>query len=76
MQEQLEFPLLDWREMSSAPRDCTWVEIERRDGVVVKAHFAEDLSGEEQPSFSGWFVDCGSYFGAVYPKPKRWRPIA
>lgn len=72
--DQYELALGDWHSMVDAPKNATWVE-GWNGKKVVKMHFAEDLSGEEQPAFSGWFVDCGSYFGAVHPAPKRWRPI-
>lgn len=82
IERQLELPLRDWQRMFSAPTDCTWIEIECSDGAIVRAHFAQDLSGEEQPSYSGWFVAVNDahgktmYFAGVFPKPKRWRPLA
>lgn len=76
---QYELDLRDWRAMSSAPKNAKWVEVDN--GVAtIRAHFAEDLSGEDQPAFSGWFYavkdekDRTLYFAAVHPKPKRWRP--
>lgn len=47
---------------------------------ISAAHFAQDLSGEEQPPFRGWYrpvlLDDGrvSYFSEVHGKPAWWRP--
>jgi hypothetical protein len=64
----------DWRTMESAPKNATWVEVDTGTRIV-RAHWASNLSGEEQPPFEGWFEDKGSYFAAVFPSPIRWRPI-
>lgn len=37
------------------------------------AHFAQDLSGEEQPCFSGWFVPGTNEFRGI-DKPAFWQP--
>lgn len=34
-------------------------EVMTWDGQVLIAHYAENLSGEEQPPFSGWFTWSG-----------------
>jgi hypothetical protein len=77
---QLELPLADWRLMSSAPR--TSVDVEAWNGMEIRiVHFAEDWSGSEQPPFHGWFYPIlrsngsVSYYTAMYPEPKRWRPL-
>lgn len=47
------------------------------DGMVVNdCHFAEDLSGEEQPAFSGWFIPSGShgFRQAEGKRPMFWQP--
>jgi hypothetical protein len=49
-----ELELNDWRGMESAPRNAQWIEVDTGT-EIVRAHFAQDLSGEEQPAFSGWF---------------------
>jgi hypothetical protein len=38
-------------------------------------HWAQDLSGEEQPPFRGWFYDTGYGFVEVTPTPTHWRPL-
>ena len=76
---QLEFPFNDWRPMFCAPVSrCQDVEV--WDGTrIVVSHFAQDLSGEDQPPFSGWFIpimddhDRVLYYTGI--KPLRWRPI-
>lgn len=32
-----------------------WVQVMLEDGTVLDAHWACDLSGDEQPPFLGWF---------------------
>lgn len=44
-----------WREMGSAPRDATTLEVLMHNRTTKHAHWAQDLSGEEQPIFRGWF---------------------
>lgn len=65
-----------WRSMTSAPTKGPIVEVEvkTKDGRVVDAHFARDLSGDEQPPFEGWFEQAGSGFAQV--EAVAWRPIA
>lgn len=73
--EQLELALDDWRLLCSAPRDATWMIVKLRDGKEVKAHWAQDLSGEEQPPFRGFFVRHGTYFREAFPDPICWKPL-
>lgn len=67
-----------WRNMKLAPVDgpVVWIIGQLADGSEVRMHFAQDLSGSDQPAFSGWFKQvgdgAGSYFASVYPV--RWRP--
>lgn len=60
--QQLGLPCT-WKPMSTAPRDATWI-VARVEGAqrVLRVHFAQDLSGEEQPAFSGWFYQQGNSF--------------
>lgn len=62
---QLLLPVIEWRSMESAPRDSRWIEVECEDGSVHRAHYACDLSGEDQPAFEGWFEDCVSWYRQV-----------
>lgn len=72
---QLALPLDDWHGMADAPQNARWVE--GWDGTkVVLMHFAQDLSGSDQPAYSGWFTGGPKgegYFWTVYPPPRRWR---
>lgn len=76
---QYELKLRDWRTMDSAPRTTEWIEA--WNGLEIKrVHFAQDLSGEEQPAYSGWFYavkdkDGKTLYFAGFHKPKRWRPL-
>jgi hypothetical protein len=63
-----------WQEMGTAPLNATWVEVRMKDGTVLRAHWASDLSGEEQPPFEGWFIDRGTYMLGI-DDPYAWRPL-
>lgn len=65
-----------WRDLASAPKNATDVELclSFKSGEKCIGHWAEDLSGDEQPPFRGWFTKCGSGFTGV--KPIAWRPLA
>ncbi|HYG36368.1 MAG TPA: hypothetical protein VEC99_16360 [Clostridia bacterium] len=45
-----------WEPMAAAPKDATDIEVQLEDGSILVAHWAQDLSGEEQPPFIGWFT--------------------
>lgn len=64
-----------WRPMRTGPMTgpVVDVEVKTKDGRVVEAHFARDLSGDEQPPFEGWFTRAGSGFTQI--DPVAWRPI-
>lgn len=66
-----------WRSLKSAPKNATWVWGKLASGEQVKMHWAEDLSGEEQPPFKGWYVRVGEgaagYFSQV--EPVAWLPL-
>lgn len=69
-----------WLPMTSAPKNCTHVRVLMKEGTVHEdAHWASDLSGEDQPPFEGWFIPVKDSQGktAYYcgiPKPKAWMP--
>ena len=71
----------EWQPMKSAPKNATWVEVLLANGrSVQRAHWASNLSGEEQPPFEGWFYERevgsgkGSGYHQITPKPIAWRP--
>lgn len=47
-----------------------WVQVQLYDGTVTEAHWACDLSGEEQPPFLGWF---NRQYREVHPE--FWRQL-
>lgn len=61
-----------WKPISDAPRNATWINVRMKDGTVQRAHWASDLSGEEQPPFEGWFVRDGESFRQI-AQPMAWR---
>lgn len=66
-----------WNSMKDAPRNCKHVQVILRDGTIHKdAHFASDLSGEDQPPFEGWFIACGKpeYGFRGIDDPIGWKP--
>lgn len=63
----------EWRAMEDAPRNASWIIVLLPGGKTERAHYAEDLSGSEQPAFRGWFRNEGSYF-AQLPEPVSWKP--
>lgn len=77
--DPLRVVLREWRSMDTAPTKgpVVWVEVKLGDGRVVRAHYACDMSGEEQPPFRGWFESVGEgssrWFSGV--DPVAWRPI-
>lgn len=70
-----------WSPMKDAPRTTAWVRVltQLHDGTCAEytAHWAEDLSGEEQPPFSGWFyaVRSNSAYDEVPGRLLGWQPI-
>lgn len=69
-----------WQPMAIAPHDATEVEVLTHDGTTLVAHWACDLSGEDQPAFRGWFRAVNdslgrfSHYGQILT-PKAWRPL-
>lgn len=62
-----------WKPIATAPRNATKVEVRMSDGTIYKdAHWACDLSGDEQPPFKGWFIPGGDGFIGI-PEPEAWR---
>ena len=36
--------------------NATWVDVVLDDGTEFEAHWSEDMSGEFQPQYAGWFI--------------------
>lgn len=64
-----------WLNMDSAPKDGRNIRVRDKEGKIHNAHFAQDLSGEEQPPFSGWFYrnERNNQYHQV--KPVEWRSL-
>lgn len=56
----------EWKPILLAPRNATHLRVMMWDGTIHEdAHWACDLSGEEQPPFQGWFVPVKDHAGKV-----------
>ena len=73
--------LTGWQSIETAPKNASNVILRvpckrlHPDHREVIAHWASDLSGEEQPPYKGWFYDDGHGFSAVTPEPTHWRAL-
>lgn len=67
-----------WRSISEAPKGKS-VRVKLKSGKTLTAHFAQDLSGEEQPPFKGWFTERSKIhpeYGYVeIETPIAWKPL-
>lgn len=71
-----------WQPIETAPKNATDVRLKNADGEKV-GHYAEDLSGSEQPPFQGWFgrvmcpvhPDRVLYMRGITPEPTHWQPL-
>jgi hypothetical protein len=68
-----------WRPIKTAPHKATEVLLRiPATGwpgyFAVIGHWAEDLSGSEQPPFRGWFRNTGFGFAEISPEPTHWSP--
>lgn len=52
----------------------TVVEVMLASGEIIEAHWAADLSGEEQPQYIGWFKKTGNGYSEI-DTPLFWRQI-
>jgi len=70
----------EWQPIATAPKDASEIRVRMGDGSVVeRAHWACDLSGEEQPPFRGWFTPVTDTNGrmshyAQIDEPVGWMP--
>jgi hypothetical protein len=71
-----------WFPLTSAPKDATEILalIDLNGELTTKViHHAQDLSGEEQPPFSGWFYEVKDgahrYFNYVRGEIVGWLPV-
>lgn len=71
-----------WQPIETAPKNATDILLEVPRGgqgwpthMKIVGHWAEDLSGSEQPPFRGWFRDTGYGYQEITPAPVRWAPL-
>ena len=64
----------DWRPISTAPKDSTWFIGRKANGSEVRVHFAQDLSGGEQPPFSGFFRELSDKSFVEVTDLSHWKP--
>jgi hypothetical protein len=69
---------MNWQSMDDAPKGRT-VRVKLKSGEILVAHFAQDLSGEAQPPFKGWFKQRSKthpeYGYVQIDDPIGWKPI-
>lgn len=71
----------DWNPIATAPRNATDIRVRMEDGSILEpAHWACDLSGEDQPAFRGWFIPVRDSRGTIscyrgIPEPTEWQPL-
>ncbi|MEQ1644894.1 MAG: hypothetical protein ABL959_15705 [Pyrinomonadaceae bacterium] len=65
-----------WQPIETAPKNASWIRVILPGGQKLEAHWAQDLSGEEQPPFKGWFrkYEGSSGFSQI-AEPIGWRPL-
>lgn len=63
----------NWQELESAPKDCSLIEGLTSKGEIKEVHYACDLSGEEQPSFQGFFEKSNDQYFQI--NIIKWRPL-
>jgi hypothetical protein len=66
--------------MATAPKNARDVRVKLAGGrVVERAHWASDLTGEEQPAFQGWFEPIkdsnGAFLHYAEVQPVFWMPV-
>jgi hypothetical protein len=70
-----------WNPMDTAPKNGMHIIIRDEDNKIHEhAHWACDTSGEDQPSFKGWFTPIKSsinrvMYNAEILNPKEWRYV-
>lgn len=75
-----------WQPPATAPQNASWVQLayvhpSSIKPVMIIAHWAQDMSGEEQPPFRGWFRanlgDGGQVYGFIEVPQGwiAWRPL-
>lgn len=65
-----------WQPIETAPRNATWIKVRLADATEVEAHFASGDGDGLMPSYHGWFVRRGDYFGECHPDPTHWQPLS
>lgn len=69
---------LEWLPMRDAPQNAEEVIVLTKKGGShrpVICHWAQDLSGEEQPAYRGWFYWTGYQFAEVSGEMVGWLPL-
>lgn len=65
----------EWFPMEDAPKDGTHIRCRMKGGIIHEdVHYAQDLSGEIQPMFDGWFIPNDSGFREI-DQPEAWQKI-
>jgi hypothetical protein len=65
-----------WEPIESAPKNASEIEVLLPSNEVIVAHWAEDMSGEYQPPFRGWFKAVRDKEGKVRSYAQIETPVA
>jgi len=67
----------EWKPISEAPKDSTSIRAKMKDGTFHEdAHWASDMSGENQPIFEGWFIPSNGYYSyEQIETPIEWQSV-
>lgn len=63
-----------WQPVTTEQHHGKWLGVMMADGEIVRAHWAQDMSGEEQPPYRGWFERFGTFMREV-DAPILWKAI-
>lgn len=61
-----------WQSVTADQHHGKWLDVMMPDGAIIRAHWAQDMSGEEQPPFRGWFRKVGSFMAEI-GEPILWK---
>jgi desulfoferrodoxin (superoxide reductase-like protein) len=68
------FMRASWQHVTTEQHNGKWLDVMMSNGEIIRAHWAQDMSGEEQPPYRGWYREMGSIMGPI-DDPILWRAV-